>query len=344
MVLGERTRKILFWVTAVVVGLVVVAGMISALRILIRPREETEPLGVVPPEASLCPGQVVEFSTNPAVQDVEWAATGGGEISTGGRYTAGEVPGDYEIQAAGPEGQRGRAVVHIVLCTPTPTAMPSPTPAPTPTPTTAPTPMPLADPQSDVGVYSSGALADAYPDGVDIMNASVAEDRRVALQPGEGLPQPLIGWPEEGEVLLWIALYEPIPETMEVRTDWLFALDMDGDTATGRPVGSARVNPDLGMEAAVGLYYDPTVEEFASYLLVWDPAQGAWADGPEVVRFTFSPDRTLVALALPLDTLEQQVSEVTGVAWVPEATTGRAAAVSYTEPEAVIDLYPEPAE
>lgn len=344
MVLGERTRKILFWVTAAVVGLVVVAGMISALRLLIRPQEETEPLEVTPPEASLCPGQVVEFSTNPAVADVEWAATGGGEITADGRYTAGEVPGDYEIQAAGPEGQRGRAVVHIILCTPTPTPSPTPTPAPSPTPTTAATPMPLADPQSDVEFYSSGALADTYPDGVDIMNASVAGDRRITLQSMEGVPQPLIGWPQEGEALLWIALYEPVPETMEVRTDWLFALDLDGDTATGRPVGSARVNPDIGMETAVGVYYDPAAEQFATYFLVWNSAQGGWTDGPDVVRYTFSPDRTMVGLALPLDTLQQQVSEVTGVTWVPEATTGRAAAVSYTEPEAVIDLYPEPAE
>jgi hypothetical protein len=160
----------------------------------------------------------------------------------------------------------------------------------------------------------------------------------------EGVPQPLIGWPQEGEALLWIALYEPVPETMEVRTDWLFALDLDGDTATGRPVGSARVNPDIGMETAVGVYYDPAAEQFATYFLVWNSAQGGWTDGPDVVRYTFSPDRTMVGLALPLDTLQQQVSEVTGVTWVPEATTGRAAAVSYTEPEAVIDLYPEPAE
>ena len=42
-----------------------------------------------------------------------------------------------------------------------------------------------------------------------------------------------------GEVLLWITLYEPIPAAPTVFTDWLIALDLDGDRATGRPAGAA---------------------------------------------------------------------------------------------------------
>ena len=125
------------------------------------------------------------------------------------------------------------------------------------------------------------------------------------------------------------------------RADWLFALDLDGDLTTGRPVGAARINPDLGMEVAVGVYYDPTGGNFETYLLIWDSAQGDWAAGPDVVRFTFNESRTLVGLSIPLDTLAQQVSQVAGVAIAPESVVGRAAAVVYTSPEAVIDFYPD---
>jgi hypothetical protein len=342
--LGERTRKILFWATAAVVALVVIAGMISALRLLIRPRAEITPLEVIPPEALLCPAQQVDFSVEPPLSDVEWAATGGGEISLQGRYTAGELPGDYEIRAAGPEGQLGRAVVHIVLCTPSPTPAPSATPTPLPTPTVAPTPIPPADPQGDVGLYSSGAPVASPPAGLDILNASMAPDRSLALQPDQDAPSDLAGWAAEGEALLWIALYDPIPETMDALTQWLFALDLDGDAATGRPMGTGRVNPDIGMEVALGVELNPADQTFVPYFLIWDPAQGGWIEGPDVARFTLNESRTLVALAVPLDALQQLVTEVTGVTWVPEAAVGRAAAVSYVEPEAVIDLYPDPTE
>jgi hypothetical protein len=341
--LGEQTRKVLFWVSVLVVVVVTVSGMVSVLRLLIRPSEGALPLQVTPAETVLCTGQQVAFSVEPELEDLEWAVTGGGEISPDGNYSAGELPGDYEVQVAGPRrGQRGRAVVHIVVCTPTPTITPVPTAMPSPTPTPAPTPLPAADPEGDVQIYGSRAPAAAPPAGVDIRNASVAADRRVTLQAVEGIPVELSGWATEGEALLWVALYQPVPNVLSARTDWLFALDLDGDSATGRPVGSARINPDLGMEAAVGLSYDPASGAYESYLLIWDPAVGNWETGPDVVRFVFDDSRTLVALALPVDTLQEEAARVTGVTLNPEAVVGRAAAVSYTTPETVIDLYPDP--
>lgn len=340
--LGQRVRMVLVWVTVCVTGVVVVSGLANMLRLVAGAGDETPALRVVPPEVTLCTGQEVVFSVEPPLEDVEWAATGGQGIMPDGRYVAGDIAGTYEIQAAGPQrGQVGQAVVNVVVCTPVPTATPEPTPVPSPAPTAVPTPLPAVDPQGDVGIYTTGAPAALPPAGIDLSNASVGADRRVPLLPGESVPTALAGWVQEGETLLWFALYEPVPASLPARTDWLFALDLDGNVSTGRPAGAARVNPDLGMEVAVGVYFEPTGGNFETYLLIWDPAANDWAAGPDVVRFTLSAERTLVALAMPFETLREQVAQTTGVAIAPEVAMGRAAAVTYTSPEAVIDFYPD---
>jgi hypothetical protein len=341
MKLSGRVRKIMLWITVAVVGVAVVAAMVSVLRILIRPQEAAQAFQIAPSEVTLCIGQEVTFSVEPPVSDVEWAVTGGSEIGLDGHYVAGDIPGSYVIQAAGPRrGQQATALVYVVACTPTPTATPIPTPVPTPTPTSVPTPIPALDAEGDVGVYSSGAPVAQPPAGIDISNAAVSPEGRVILQGGD-IPAELSGWLQEGEALLWISLHQPAPVAYDARADWLFALDLDGDVTTGRPVGSARINPDLGMEVALGVYYDPTGGNYETYLLIWDSTQGDWADGADVVRFTFSENRTLVGLAIPLDTLAQQVSQIAGVTIAPESVTGRVGAVVYTSPEAVIDFYPD---
>jgi hypothetical protein len=236
-------------------------------------------------------------------------------------------------------------VISPISVPPTPTAIPTPvpteTPAPTDTPMPQPSPTPPADPQSDVGTYEDGAAVEAPPAGTDVRAASVGPDLRVVLQPAAGVPAALSGWPAEGEVLLWIALYEPIPDPPEEYTEWLFALDLDGDTATGRPVDSARINPDLGMEVALGVYYQPASGEYTTYFLVWNPNQGGWAEGPDELRFTIDESRTLVGFAVPLETLTQAAAQITGVTVAPEAVKGRAAALSWVEGQKVIDFYPD---
>jgi hypothetical protein len=338
-VLNEQLRRILFWVTVVVIGVVIVSGMVIILSSLVQRDEEAGGLSVVPIDITLCQEGQALFTIDPPLSDVEWAATGG-TIDTDGAYTAGIEPGDYEVLADGPDRERGRAVVHVVICTPTPTIVPTPIPTIPPTPTTPPTPIPEVDPVGDVGVYSTGAPAAQPPDGIDIRNASVTPDLHISLTAREGVPTEIEEWAQEGESVLWIALNSAIPESFAARTDWLFALDLDGNTATGRPVDSARINPDLGMEVALGLYYDPG-GAYVPYFLVWDPNVGDWVDGPEEVRYTISEDRTLVALAVPLGTLQAQVAQVTGVTMVPGGVKGRAAAVYYTTPEPLIDFYPD---
>ncbi len=251
----------------------------------------------------------------------------------------------------GPEPEPTPTAVSMATTAPAaPTAPTSPTTAPTatlastetsaPAPTPEPSAAPSADPQGDVTAYDSGDPVEGAPAGVDISGASPGPDLRVALQPADDVPAELAGWAAEDEVLLWITLYEPIPEPPAEYREWVFALDLDGDIETGRPAGSARINPDLGMEVAVALYYDPASEEYGTYLLVWDTDQGKWATGPET-RYYLDEPRTLVGLALPLETLAQVVAETSGVTVVSEAARGRAAALAETGEQKMIDFYPD---
>ena len=336
-------RRILAWITVAVAAVVVIGAVASVVQLLSRPRAVARALQIVPPEANLCPGQTVDFETDPPLSDVEWAATGGGEISPEGHYVAGDVPGDYEVQAAGPGGERGRALVHVIPCTPTPTPTLPPTPTPSPTPAPTPTPLPPADPQGDVAYYTSGEPVEPPIAGLDIQNASVAPDLRIALTAREGLPAGLAEWAQEGEAVLWISLYEPLPETPLVNADWLFVLDVDGDPTTGRPPGTRPINTDLGDEAAVGLYYTLETGAYAPFLSVWDPTQEAFVSIPAEVRFFLSEDRRLIGLAVPLATLRDEVARMAGATLVPDAVRGRAAAIAFVVPEPIADLYPDPA-
>ena len=222
-----------------------------------------------------------------------------------------------------------------------PTEPPTPTAAPVATPTPESIAPPPADPQGDVGTYESGTPVEEVPAGVDIRAASIAPDLRVVLQPTEGVPVGMAGWVGEGEILLWIALHEPIPDPPAVYMNWIFALDVDGNTATGRPPGSARINPDLADDAVIGVSYNTATGAYESYAYVWDAAQGNWTLVPDAVRPPYFDDsRTLIGLAMPLETLTQAVAQTTGATLVPEAVRGRVAAETYVDGQRVIDFYP----
>lgn len=328
--LPSPLRTVLTWLTILLVAVTLIAGMASILQLAARPSQQPWALSVEPAEVTLCIGETVGFTAAPAPV-TRWAATGG-VISADGRYVAGEIPGNYEVQAVGPGGERGRAYIHIVACTPTPRPTPIPIPTPTPSPTAPPTPIPEADGAGDLTVYNTGAPAAIPFEGMDIRNASFAPDGRL-LTGGETLPAELTGWAQEGEAVVWMALYTPIPAQLPVRADWFFVLDLDGNTATGRPPGTRPVNQGLGDEVAVGLYYDPTDGALHTYLLLWNAAQGDFVEGGEP-RYWLSADRTVVALALPVASLP--------TALVPEAVRGRAATIAYITPEPVADFYPNP--
>jgi len=345
--LDDRSRVILFWFTIGMIITVAIVAIITLLRACGGPVSEESLLTITPAEVSLCLGEQRQFiAESDAEGDVEitWKTTGG-VISEGGLFTADDEPGDYIITAIQSKPRRvADAIVHIAACTPTPSPSPSPiptiTPLPTATPTPEPTPLP-ADLQGDVGAYESGFPVEGAPASIDIHTASIGPDLRVSLfQPFAGAPAELDNWAAAGEILLWVTFHGPIPDP-PAYTDWLFALDLDGDPATGRPAGSARINPDLGDEAVVGVLYNPASGEYAPYFLVWDPAQGGWADGPDVVRFYLGESRTVIGLALPFETLTQTVEQITGVTTVPEAVKGRVAVLSYVGEQTVVDFYPD---
>jgi len=340
--LKERARVVLFWFTLALILVVVAVAVVTLLRAWGGSSDAVPPLEISPPEVSLCSGGQRRFTAGGA--DITWAATGG-TISEDGLFTAGDVPGDYTVtgKRADPRAE-AEAVVHVVACTPTATPAPPATPTPAPTATALPTPRPTSPPndaRGDVTAYDSGAPVDGAPAGVDIRAASIAPDLRLSLAPSSAVPEELATWAVEGDLALWIDLYDPVPDPPEVYTEWLFALDLDGDTATGRPPGTVRINPDLGDDAVLGVSYDPATEEYVPYLLVWDTAQESWESVPDVVRYTLARSRTLVGIAVPLETLAEEVEQTTGVTVDPEMAKGRAAVLSYIGEQAVIDFYPD---
>lgn len=346
MPLNDRARVVLFWITIVLMLAVAVLAAVTILRACGGlPTQSEPPLTISPPEATLCPGDQQRFAVAGDLE-VEWEATGG-TITADGVFTAGDDVGDYTVSATREEsGRAAGAVVHIVPCTPTPTATPLPTLSPTDTPSPEPTAEPTAsspgdsDPEGDVGDYETGELVESPPSGVDIAGASLDAELGLALEP-DALPDELADWREEGEILFWMSLHDAIPEPPSIYMNWLFVVDADGDTETGRPMGSRRINPDLGDEIALGVSYNPATEAYEPYSLVWDSDDGAWAAGPEV-RYTFGESRTVVGLAVSLEALEGGLAQTEAGALDSEEARGRAAAETYlTDETRVIDFYPE---
>jgi len=341
MLLNDRARIILFWFT---IGLMLVVAILAATTILracggLPAQREPAPT-ITPPEVSLCQGEEQQFAVDEDLP-VIWEATGG-TITGEGVFTAGDAPGDYTVTATreGSEQAAG-AIVHVIACTPTPTSTPmsttAPTTAPTATPAPSATPSTNPDAQGDVGTYETGAAIETIPAGIDIRAASIDPDLGISLQPTEDVPADLTNWRAEGEAFFWVSLYNAIPDPPAGYMNWLFVLDIDGNSETGRPVGSRRINPDFGDDVAVGVSYNTNTGAYEPYSLVWN--DGEWATGPEV-RYTFGESRTVVGLALSLEDLEGALAQTSGVTPSPEAMRGRAGAETYVDGQRVIDFYP----
>ena len=284
MPLNDRARIILFWITIALMLAVAVLAGVTILRACGGLPTQTAPaLAITPEEVSLCPGDQQQFAV---ARDTEviWEANGG-TINADGVYTAGDSPGDYTVTASREESrQAAAAIVHVVACTPTPTVTPMPTIVATATPEQTAAPEPTAtlpanpDAEGDVGDYETGVATESPPSGVDILAASINPDLTISLELGEDLPTELTDWTEEGEVLFWLSLYNAIPDSPSAYTNWLFVVDTDGNTETGRTAGSRRINPDLGDELAIGVSYDANTSVYEPYALVWDSEQEAWVD------------------------------------------------------------------
>ena len=346
MPLNDRARIVLFWITIALMLAVAVLAGVTILRACGGLPTQTAPaLAISPEEVSLCPGDQQQFAVA-GDAEVIWEANGG-TINAEGVYTAGDTPGDYTVTATREESrQAAAAIIHIIACTPTPTATPVPTIVPTATPEQTAEPEPTAttsanpDPEGDVGNYETGTAIESPPTGVDIVAASIDPDLGISLESGDDLPAQLADWAEEGEALLWLSLYNAIPDPPSAYMNWLFVVDTDGDTETGRPVGSRRINPDLGDEVALGVSYDANAGAYEAYALVWNSEDEVWVDGPEV-RYTFGESRIVVGLAISMDALEETIADAGAASLALEAAAGRAAAETYlADGTRVIDFYP----
>jgi hypothetical protein len=339
--LTDRARGILFWFTIVMIALVAVIAIIVILRSCSRvlsPPEEGAVLAILPAEVSLCSGGQRQFTLQEG-GEATWETTDpGGAVSQSGGYSAGAMPGDYTVRASR-DGQEAVAVVHVVACTPTPTFIPTIAPTQTPVPPTA---SPDLDPQGDAEFYDTESPASGVPAGLDIRSASVQlDDLHMALQPAaENIPEELAGWAAEGEALVWISLYDPIPDPPLVTMRWIFVLDLDGNATTGRTPGSFKVNRGLGDEVALLLTYSGG--SYAIEAWVWDVASNQFTTGPGGVRYKISDSRTLVALAFPLDTWTQSVLQHSAVTVNLEAVKGRVAVDTFPGDPRMIDYYPNP--
>jgi hypothetical protein len=220
--------------------------------------------------------------------------------------------------------------------TPRPTEPPPPTDLPLPTDTAVP-----ADAQGDVVTYDDALdPVDEFPAGIDILVASIGPDMSVAFESAEAVPDALAEWATDEDLLLWIELQEPLPDPPEGRLEWIFILDVDSDSETGRPAGARPINPDLGYEAAVSLSYNPDNEQYVTYYAVWDAETGGWTTSSEV-RYLVDDSRTLIGLAVSREALSEAIAESSGTAVVPDAVLGRAAALAGQGAERVADFYPD---
>lgn len=341
IMLKHRTRLILFWVTIVLIFAVALALIVTIVRLWNRVYSKEAPvLAIAPTDVTVCAGGTQHFTASS--DQVVWEATGG-SITEDGLFVAGQMAGDYQVSVRDDRGVRtARANVHVIMCTPTPMpatltptrALPTPTPQPSPE-----TVILVEDPQGDVKTYGGGVPAQPIPAGIDIRQASIGPELRVQVGLSENTPAELRGWVQEGELLFWLVTYEPVPE--DVYPNWVFALDTDANQETGRAPGSARINPDLGDEAALNLYYDGERGEYVAELLVWSPVQRDWVVAQQTVRFMFSESRTVIGLAVSSTALSQAVAQTANGIVVLDQMRGRAAALSFAGGEAVIDLCPD---
>jgi hypothetical protein len=226
---------------------------------------------------------------------------------------------------------------------PPPTWTPEPTEAPPP-PTDIPvptdTPVP-ADGQGDILTYDDALdPVDEFPAGIDILAASIGPDMSVSFEGAGEVPDALADWATDEELLLWIELQDALPDPPEAKLEWIFVLDVDGDTETGRPAGARPINPDLGYEAAVSLSYDPDSEQYGTYYAVWDSETAGWITSGEV-RYYVDDSGTLIGLAVSREALSEAIAEASGTTVTPGSVLGRAAALAGQGAERVADFYPD---
>ncbi len=241
-----------------------------------------------------------------------------------------------ENPAGGPVTTPGPAETTAIAPIPTFTPLPTAIVLPTPTPTNA----PPQDVAADVVSLIGGDAVAEPPQGVDIAACNIAGDTQVTRDlPPAALKIGQTG----GQLIVWLMLAQPVPESRTLDYHWLASLDVDANPETGRPKGDGYINPELGAEIGAGVFLYPD-GELEPYLYIWDTEKGDWAadsEVPEIAEAALSETRDAVALIFPIVELNEALEEIAGVSLNPNLLKGRMATIasSNTEP-AVVDFCP----
>jgi hypothetical protein len=328
---------------------------------------------ILPNEVTLNPGDSWQFRAvagDRLMPGVEWTATGG-DIGPEGFYVAPDIPGDYQIIAQHPNSNyRSAATVHVVATNgittepppgPMETVMPvqsttipstpptvtsvaptssSPTTAPTQTP--IPTSMVFLDVASDLVNFDTLEPVTIAPPGTDIRVACFNGERQLMRTIPRELATEINDWNTEENLVLWLAFHEPVPTAPDMERFWIFALDTDGDTTTGRPVGEGIINPDIGTEATIGVHSNPAAGiELAPYALIWNDRLGTSETQILELEARLSTTRGALFVRVPVELLAGTIRTLSEVEPDWDKTIGRALTTATTDEGTIADFAPE---
>ena len=228
---------------------------------------------------------------------------------------------------------------------PTPTADQAPTATtdqPTSVPTQSATPSIAAelDPEDDLVDYATLVSFGDTPPGSDIRLACFDPDLHLVRAVPPELEDVASDWRSADDLVFWIMLHEPIPPTIDATTSWLFAVDTDNDTTTGRPLDSGVINPDIGPEVTVGVRLDPTGEAYP-YVYVWNAATGDSNLSEIGVQARFSTARDAVLVKVSEVMLTSNVINLSQAQPDWDQAVGRAATLVSSGERTAIDFFPE---
>ena len=327
---------------------------------------------ILPSEVTLYPGEGCQFRAvagDRLMPGVKWTASDG-DIGPEGFYVAPDTPGDYQIIAQHPNSEYRTAVtVHVVAANeagteqppnPTETAIPiqtttvpttastvtpaspthSPSPAPTQTSTSASTV--FLDAAGDLVSFDTLEPVAIAPPGTDIRAACFNSEGQLMRAIPDELAGEVSDWDTEENLVLWLTFHEPVPTVPDVERYWIFALDVDGNTATGRPVDEGKINPDIGVEVTIGVHSNPAAGiELAPYIMVWNTRLVTSEPLTLELEARLSTARDALFVRVPADLLAEIVRSFSEVEPNWDQTSGRALATATTSEGTVADFAPE---
>jgi hypothetical protein len=196
------------------------------------------------------------------------------------------------------------------------------------------------DPENDLFDYTTLAPIDDAPLGSDILLACFDADLHLLRTVPPELTGEVGDWASEEDVVLWITLHKPVPQTIDTSISWLFALDTDDDPTTGRPLNTGVINPDIGSEVTVGVRLDQTGEVYP-YIYTWNAATGNSDLSDTGLEARVSTARDAVLIRVPMATLTILITSSSQAEPDWDSVVGRAATLVVLDDGAAIDFFPE---